>query len=171
MKNEIGGVGEDALNRYNKLKLWRLCLSRGEPAAKKAPNQWVFCGKVLPFCGKKFEKGIFKHEFPFIEKKIANYYYNSLQHERMLKIFLLSYFEYRQTWLNILLWMIATRATSQIWRINTAPNESRCWWVDLPSVSDLTLEKTCHDMSFGQQTLLRPRPPLLKLELTTDCSG
>lgn len=65
--------------------------------------------------------------------------------------------------------MIATRATSQIWTINTAPNKSRYWWVDLPSVSDLTLDKTCHDMTLGQQTL--PPPFSLKLELTTDCSG
>jgi hypothetical protein len=36
-------------------------------------------------------------------QKSSNFYHNCLQYDKVLKIFLLSYFEYCQIWLNILL--------------------------------------------------------------------
>jgi hypothetical protein len=64
----------------------------------------LFCGEFSPFSVKYFEKKIFCHKFPFLNRLYiyiyAKYSHNCLQHERFLKIILLSYFEYCQIWLN-----------------------------------------------------------------------
>ncbi len=71
---------------------------------------------------KYFEKKLYCHKFSVsrekkkLVEKITQNCHNCLQHESVLKIFLLSYFEYRQIWLNITLDDLATWATSQIWK-------------------------------------------------------
>jgi hypothetical protein len=61
-----------------------------------------FCGEFLPLCKKYFGKAISCHKFCVLENKLSakkfkkkeftRNHHNCLQHERLLKIFLLSYF-------------------------------------------------------------------------------
>jgi hypothetical protein len=60
-----------------------------------------FCDKFTPFCEKNsITKNLF---FEFFFKNL----HNCLQHEGALKIFVLSYFEYCQVWLNILVMIVS----------------------------------------------------------------
>jgi hypothetical protein len=43
------------------------------------------------------------HKYEFLNIKIAKNFHNCLRYENMLKIFLLTYFEYDQIWLNMLM--------------------------------------------------------------------
>jgi hypothetical protein len=82
--------------------------TNGFLSLKRAGSNVFFC-VVANFL--HFEKTMFYHKFLYVKKcpqkrkkvqKFVNICYNYVQHERVLKVFLLSYFEYCQIWLNIL---------------------------------------------------------------------
>jgi hypothetical protein len=66
------------------IKMWKIFLKR------------ILCHKVF------FKHSPPKKKFNYLQKS-SNFYHNCLQYDKVLKIFLLSYFEYCQIWLNILL--------------------------------------------------------------------
>jgi hypothetical protein len=62
-----------------------------------------FWGEFSSFSVKYFRKGTYCHKFSGFWKTYCQKIYNCLQHERVLKIFLLWYLEYLQIWSNILM--------------------------------------------------------------------
>jgi hypothetical protein len=73
-----------------------------------------FWGEFSSFFVKYFRKGTYCDKFSGFWKTYCQKNYNCLQHERVLKIFLLWYLEYLQIWSNILMngWHLTT---SQNW--------------------------------------------------------
>ncbi len=78
--------------------------------AFRALNQFFLCGKILPYWGEKELKRIFCPKFHFLVEKVTKK--NPKNHPKFspaynmkgtLRLFLLSYFEYCQIWLNVLI--------------------------------------------------------------------